>query len=127
MTNNTNARKREALSAAGLLWITSTGAVPMAAPAAFGGATWRQQLDDMNACAEQEGVTLGDDNLFCTHVPETLWASMRIVKLLEFVAQHPTRELFVPSSVFADLTLDDREVHISALETQGTQLMFCDE
>lgn len=127
MINNTNATKREALSHAGLLWITDTGAVPMAAPRPFGGATWKQQLDDMTACAKQEGVTLGDGTLFCTHVSDTLPLSMRVVKLLEFVTQYPTRELFVPSSVFADLTLDDRDVHIAALETQGTELIFCDE
>lgn len=127
MTNNTNALKEEELSHAGLLWITDTGAVPMAAPQGLGGATWRRQLDELQTCAKQEGSTLRDDNLFATHLPEAKAREARLVKLLEFVTQHPTRKLFVPGSVFTDLTRLDREGHIAALEMLGTELIFCNE
>lgn len=126
MTNNTNATKREALSAAALLWVADDGAVPRAAPEEFGGAAWDQQLKDVTEWVTREGATLDDHSSFIAHISGNHLGGMRLVRLLEFVTQHPTRRVLVPSSVFADLTFGERDVYIAALDALGTELIFCD-
>lgn len=126
MTNNTNAQEEE--SAAGLLWIESSTAMPMAAPERYGGERWSHQLNKVTAFAIREGVKLrpvGD--VFVISISGDDPRAHRLVSLAEFAIQHPTGTLFVPGSVFADLSDTERDVYIELLDLHGTQLIFCTE
>ena len=97
MTNNTNATKREALSAAGLLWITTDETTSRAAPEEFCGAVWQKQLRDVTERAkQQEGITLDDRSAFIAHISSYHLGGVRLVRLLQPVTQHPTRQIFAP-------------------------------
>ena len=127
MTNNTTATKREALSAAGLLWIESTPAAPIGAPERFGGERWDRQLTNVVEYAKREGDTLRtDSDVFGIGIAGDA-VGTRLGELVGFVIQQPTRRLYVPGSVFKDLDPVNRALYISKLDARGTQLIFCDE
>lgn len=128
MTNNTNATTREDESAAGLLWVEDTQHAPIAAPTQFGGERWDKQLTTLVERAERDGIPLRTDSgLYVIELDANGSTGQRLGALLKFTAQHPTRRLYVPGSVFADLSPADRAMHINTLHVHETELIICDE
>lgn len=125
MTTKHNADTREARAVSALLWFTNISGTPLAAPEQYGGRPWNVQFNILSECAKREGITLGDDELFAAHVSGDRTTQERLGKLLEFEDRYPTRRLFVPGSVFADLSPDDRTMYITTLYAHDTELIFC--
>lgn len=124
----TSPNERGAASVGALLWITEIGTIPMAAPEQYGGRRWDEQLNNVAEWAKREGITLTTDgDLFAAHVSGTGSSGERLGKLLEFVDKYPTKKLFVPGSVFADLSPADRAMYITTLDVHDTELIICDQ
>lgn len=129
MANQFKPKKRKVtLPAAALLWATTDGRIPMAAPKQFGGARWQKQFNEVTRWADHEGITFTTDgDLFMAHVSGDGSSGERLGTLLEFVDEYPTAKLFVPGSVFADLGPADRAMHINTLCVHDTVLIICDQ
>lgn len=127
MTKSNESPNEEGLTAAALLWMKSGSGGRWSAPDVYGGRAWATQMHVVREQARRDGVSL-DDNAaqFCAHVSGEDTGGERLNRLLEFIEWHPTRYLYVPGSVFADLSDSVRREYSIALSRYGTELIFCD-
>lgn len=114
-------------SACALLWLADIDAKHLAAPESLGGQRFEEQERIVRAHAARDGFNLTDSDLTVVDMPVASSMGVRLGCLIEFVKRRPTSRLYVPGSVFADLSPADVCTYITALADQNTDLVFCAE
>lgn len=125
MTNHFTRHQEAPKEVGALLWLADIDAKHPAAPEWLGGQRFNEQERIVKAQAERDGFILTDADLIVVDMPDEISSALRLGDLVEFVRRRPIRRLYMPGSVFADLSAADVRTYTATLRDLNTDLILC--